>query len=78
MNKSLSLLKNLSLPQNKIGIVINRVQQSDLGFGFLQTGASGQCASLSFGFLHRITVLPGNFAYNVGHIYTKGQKIISI
>ena len=59
--------KSLSLPQNKVGIVINRVQQTDLGFGFLQTGASGQCAFFPLGFLHRITVLPGNLAYNVGH-----------
>jgi hypothetical protein len=43
----------LSLPQNKVGIVVNRVQQSDLRFGLLQSCAPGQGASLlSLGFFH--------------------------
>ena len=32
---SFSTQMTLSLPQNKVGIVVNRVQQSDLGLGLL-------------------------------------------
>ena len=66
---------NLSFLQNKVGIVVNRVQQSDLGFGLLQTRALGQRAtSLPLGLLHRITVFSRNLAYNVGHYIIWKQK----
>jgi hypothetical protein len=57
--------------------MVDRVQQPDLGFGLFQRRALGQRAPLlPFGLLHRITVLPGNLAYNVGH-YILGELKVS-
>ena len=52
------------LPWNKV--VVNRIQQTNLGFGLFQCCAFGQCALL-FSF-YGITVFSGNFANHVGHI----------
>jgi hypothetical protein len=55
--------------------MVDRVQQSDLGFGLFQRRALGQRAPLlPFGLLHRITVFSRNLAYNVGHYIIWKQK----
>ena len=56
---------NLSFSQNKVGIVVNRVQQTNLGFGLFHSRAFGQCALLLP--FNRITVFSGNFTNYVGH-----------
>ncbi len=56
------------LPWNKV--VVNRVQQTNLGFGLFQRRAFGQSALL-FSF-YGITVFSGNFANHVGHYINRG------
>ena len=58
------------LPWNKV--VVNRVQQTNLGFGLFQRRAFGQC-TLLFSF-YGITVFSGNFANHVGHYINRGTN----
>lgn len=65
---------NLSFSQNKVGIVVNRVQQPNLGLGFLHGRAFGQSASLlPLGLFHGIAVFSGNFSNHVGHYINRGR-----
>lgn len=53
-------------------VVVNCVQQTNLGFGLFQRRAFGQCA-LFFSF-YGITVFSGNFANHVGHYINRGTN----